>query len=494
MKYIRYHALFFFSLCLISCHSSNNGGKKVDSLFQLVPSSFTGIGFSNELVADDSLNILEYDYYYNGGGVAAADLNNDGLADLYFTGNQVSSRLYINKGNLRFEDVTVQAGVSTMNWATGVSVADVNADGLPDMYISFAGHLEGSRRKHKLFINKGNDSNGIPVFKDEAAEYGIADTSYTTQSCFFDYDKDGDPDLLLANHYRSRLNPNLPTDRRTKYIPESNPKLFRNEGGHFIDVSASAGLKEDGYALGIAISDVNMDGWPDMYMAKDFVFDDALYINNRNGTFTESARDYMQHTSRFSMGCDIADFNNDSYPDVLTLDMMPDDNQRQKLMNIAMNNDRFNLSLMLGYLPQYSRNMLQLNNGPDANGQYSFSEIGQLAGIYKTDWSWSPLFADFDNDGFKDLFISNGIPKDITNNDFISYRADAIQQASDRNSLIKQLMQSIEDLKPVEKSNCLFRNNGNMVFSDVSGEWGMNKKGFLMEQYMLISITMAIWI
>ena len=283
------------------------------------------------------------------------------------------------------------------------------------------------RRKHQLFINKGINTEGIPLFEEEAGKYGLADTSYTTQSCFFDFDRDGDLDLVMINHVQDKTNPNYPKPKTDAIRAPECPSLYRNDNGHFTEVSTVAGLKEKGYGLGICISDINQDGWPDIYITNDFSFDDALYINNKNGTFTESLQTYIQHTSRFSMGCDIADYNNDTYPDILTLDMFPDSSYRQKMMNGAMNNDRFNYSLSLGYTPQYSRNMLQLNNGPDANGQFTFSEIGQMAGIYMTDWSWGPLFADFDNDGWKDLFISNGIPLDVTNNDYILFRDNAIK-------------------------------------------------------------------
>jgi hypothetical protein len=461
-----------------SCKNIKQDTQAAATLFEYLPESKTGIDFQNKLSPNKDFNILEYDYYYNGGGVAAADFNNDGLTDLYFTGNQVSAKLYLNEGNFRFKDVTKDAGVNTINWATGIAVADINNDGWQDIYISYAGSLEGEKRRHQLFINNGAGADGIPHFTDEATAYGLADTSFTTQSAFFDYDRDGDLDLLLANHYRSKLNPNLPTNGRKKYIPESKAKLFRNDKGYFTDVTAGTGFNEDGYTLGVSISDINKDGWPDVYMAKDFVFDDALYINNKNGTFTESIKQCLQHTARFSMGCDVADFNNDALPDILTVDMMPDDNQRQKLMNIAMNNERFNLTLALGYMPQYSRNMLQLSNGPDANGVYSFSEIGQLAGVFKTDWSWSPLFADFDNDGWKDIFITNGIPKDITNNDFVTYRRDVLQNISDHQMLIQNLFSEVEKLEPVKKANFMFKNNGNLTFTDSTTDWGLTDKGF----------------
>ncbi|MBA4167880.1 MAG: VCBS repeat-containing protein, partial [Chitinophagaceae bacterium] len=421
---------------------------------------------------------MEYNYFFNGGGIAVADFNNDGLADLYFTGNQVSSKLYLNKGNFKFEDVTTEAGVQTDSWTTGVVAADVNNDGLPDLYVSCAGSKEAQKRKHKLFINKGENASHIPVFREEAGLYGLADTSYTTQSCFFDFDRDGDLDMCMINYKQDKTNPNLPKPKTVRSGEMVMTRLFRNDNGHFTEISAAAGIKDDGYGLGICVSDINNDGWPDIYISKDFIFDDALYINNKNGTFTESLKQYVSHTSRFAMGCDVADFNNDLYPDIVTVDMLPDSNYRQKMMNTAMNNDRFNYALSLGYLPQYSRNMLQMNNGPGPDGQYSFSEIGQLAGIEKTDWSWSPLFADLDNDGWKDLFITNGIPHDITNNDFISYRADAIRNTSSYASLKNDLLSQIGNLRPVEKSNFLFKNNRNLKFSDESKAWGFNCRSF----------------
>jgi len=453
--------------------------KKSKTLFEEIQASLSGITFNNKLSPTLNLNILDYNYFYNGGGVAAADFNNDGLTDLFFTGNKVSSTLYLNKGNFKFEDVTEKAGVSTKNWATGIAIADVNNDGLQDMYVSYAGYTTPSQRIHQLFINKGIDKSGTPNFKDEAAAFGLADTSYTTQSVFLDYDKDGDLDLLLANHYQDMTNPNYPKPISTDGNSSSNAKLYRNDNGLFTEVSKSAGFLSEGYSLGVVVSDINKDGWPDVYFSKDFTYDDALYINNKNGAFTESIKKYVQHTSRFSMGCDIADYNNDTYPDIFTADMMPDDNERQKLMNIAMNNDRFNYALSLGYLPQYSRNMLQLNNGPDAKGNYSFSEIGQLAGVYKTDWSWSTLFADLDNDGWKDLFISNGIPRDITNNDFITYRSQIVMDRSGISieEMKKDLLSQIEKLQPVDKPNYVFANNKDLTFSDKSEEWGLAKKG-----------------
>ncbi len=481
-KELNYHNLFIRNSFLFistvgifmffSCQE-----KKSYTLFELIPSSKTKIRFSNNLKPTFDHNILDYNYFYNGGGVAAADFNNDGLTDLYFTGNQVSSKLYLNKGNFLFEDITDQANVSTKNWATGVSVADINNDGLQDMFVSYAGYKDPLRRTHQFFINKGIGANGIPMFKDEAALMGLADTSYTSQSAFLDYDRDGDLDLFLVNHFQDLTNPNYPKKKRTDGASSSANILYRNDNGSFSNVSKQTGILEDGYSLSVALSDINQDGWIDIYVTNDFVFDDVLYLNNRNGTFTERIKEYIKHTSRFSMGCDIADFNNDSYPDIISADMLPDDNSRQKLMNIAMSNDRFNLTLDLGYMPQYSRNMLQVNNGPDANGHYSFSEIGQLAGVSRTDWSWSTLFADFDNDGWKDLFISNGIPQDITNNDFITYRDQQILTDKRDFKKMKTLMlEQIDKLKPVDKSDFIFKNNKDLTFSDKTTEWGLSAK------------------
>jgi len=472
--------IYFLGACtLFSCNSNKNNNLAASkTLFEYMQAEKTGITFQNKLIPDQDMNAVEYNYFYNGGGVAAEDFNKDGLTDLYFTGNQVSGRLYLNKGNFKFIDVTEKAGLKTENWGTGVAVADVNNDGLPDLYISYAGYSDLRRRKHQLFINKGINAAGVPVFAEEADKYGLADNSYTTQACFFDFDKDGDLDLAMINHTQDKTNPNFPMPKDGNIRAPESTQLYRNDNNHFTNISTLAGITEKGYALGICISDINKDGWTDLYVTNDFSFDDVLYINNTDGTFTESLDKYVQHTSRFTMGCDIADYNNDSYPDIYTLDMLPDSNKRQKMMNTAMNNDRFYYSLSLGYAPQYPRNMLQLNNGPDTKGHFSFSEIGQLAGVSMTDWSWAPLFADFDNDGWKDLFISNGIPLDITNNDFIVFRTKAIRNSRDYASLKKIVLGKIGTLKPVEKCNFIFKNQGNLRFTNHSQAWGMNKKGF----------------
>jgi hypothetical protein len=479
MKFLRkkYLLLGILFALLCSCKQAHEQETK-KTLFELIPSQKTGIYFKNTLKPDLDNNILEYDYFYNGGGVAAADFNNDGLTDLFFSGNQVAGKLFINKGNFKFEDVTAASGIQTSGWCTGVSVADVNGDGWPDMYVSHAGIAHSP---NQLFINSGKPQKGGGIkFIEKAKEYGLDYQGFSTQAAFLDYDRDGDLDMYLLNHFHEKKNPNYP---KTKIIDGSAPstdKLFRNNGNNtFTEVGKVSGITYEGFGLGMAIADLNHDNWPDIYVANDFAYDDLVYINNGDGTFTNKAQQYLKHTSRFAMGCDIADFNNDLLPDIYVVDMLPDDNKRQKLMSIGITNYVFNFSLQQGYLPQYSRNTLQLHNGLLPNGDISFSEIGQLAGVYKTDWSWSALFADLDNDGWKDLFVSNGIPKDITNMDFTMYRSGKVNQNSyDYNEVKKQLINQLEELEPVDKPNFVFGNNRDLTFSDKSQEWGLDKKGF----------------
>ncbi len=464
----------FYCVIISSCKDWKD--KEIKStLFESIPVEKTGITFENILKPNFENNILEYDYFYNGSGVGAADFNNDGLCDLFFTGNQVQGKLYINKGNFKFLDQTEQAGILTKGWGTGVSIADVNQDGWEDIYVCNAG-LNHSH--NQLFINLGKQADGSIKFIEKAKEYGIDYKGFSTQAAFFDYDKDGDLDLYLLIHFHSKLNPNYPKDKALDGSGPSNGKLFKNENGKFIEVSKQAGINTEGFGLGIAIADLNSDGWQDIYISNDFAYDDLIYINNKNGTFTESVKKLLSHTSRFSMGCDVADFNNDMLPDIFVADMLPYENKRQKLMSMGVTNNVFKFSLLQGYLPQYSRNVLQLNNGMQ-NGNISFSEIGQLAGVSKTDWSWSALFADLDNDGWKDLFISNGIPKDITNSDFTSYRSNEFsKQNYDYITIKKQLLEKLEGLESVDKPNFVYKNNSDLTFSDQSKNWGLDREGF----------------
>ncbi len=407
----KFYCLIISFCFAISCKTDEN-----HKLFTLLSPSQTGIKFKNILKETKEFNVLEYGYLYNGGGVSIGDLNNDGLADIYFTGNMVGSRLYINKGDFEFEEIAEKAGVFASGlWNTGTTFADVNADGFLDIYVCRSAAKDPSKRRNLLFIN-----NGDLTFTEKSAEYGIDDSGYSTQGAFFDYDKDGDLDLYVLNHSTQeyagfgQITASLKNKKNEAY----SDKLYKNENGKFFDVSEKAGLISNvlGFGLGVALSDLNNDGWPDIYVSNDYNEQDYLYVNNQDGTFTESLDKLIGHTSLFSMGSDIADINNDGFTDIMTLDMLPEGNQRQKMVSGPDNYDKYQLLVNSGFYNQTMRNMLQLNNGGT-----SFSEIGQLAGVSNTDWSWSSLFADFDNDSHKDLFITNGYKRDYTNMDFINY-------------------------------------------------------------------------
>ena len=437
-------------------------------LFQLLSSKQTGITFNNIINEDENLNVLSYEYLYNGGGVAVGDLNNDGLQDLVFTANQKPNKVYLNLGGMKFKDITKEAGLEGRKdaWKTGVTMADVNGDGLLDIYICYSGKLPEDARRNQLFINKGNLH-----FTDEAKQYGLDDPSYSTQASFFDYDNDGDLDMFLLNHNVKKID-NMELDKfRTEVDPYAGSKLFRNDGGHFTDVSKEAGIHQYPltFGLGIAIADVNKDGLPDIYVTNDYNEPDYCYINKGNGTFADDAKNCFRHESQFSMGVDIADFNNDALPDIVTLDMMPPDNHRQKSLQLQENYESFALMQSQDLHKQYMRNMLQLNNG---NG--TFSEIGQLAGVSNTDWSWCPLFADFDNDGNKDLFVTTGYLRDYTNKDFLRYWGDyKVKKAMDREPAL--LMDLIKAMPVTPFHNCMFKNNGNLTFTDEQKAWGFTK-------------------
>ena len=378
-----------------------NCEKKQNTLFSLKDPDDTGIHFNNLVTETDSFNILSYEYIYNGGGVGIADFNNDQKQDIFFTGNQVPNKLYLNQGNFKFKDISETANVNVSGrWNSGVAVVDINNDGWMDIYVCATTHPNPENRRNMLFVNQGADSNGQPAFKEMAAEYKIDYDGNSIAAAFFDYDRDGDLDLYILENQKLT---NAPTNYRAKIADGSaanNDRLFRNEGnGTFSDVTIQAGIIYEGYGLGLAVSDVNMDGWPDIYVSNDYLSNDLLYINNKNGTFTNKIAEFIGHQSQFSMGNDAADINNDAMPDLITLDMLPETNDRKKttIGNKSyltyIHNEKF------GYEYQYVRNMLHLNNGLNEN--IKFSEIGQLSGIYQTEWSWSPLFADFDNDGNK---------------------------------------------------------------------------------------------
>jgi len=456
-------ALIFTCLWAVSAFSQQ-------PLFKLLSTKETNIKFSNDINETESLNVLSYEYFYNGGGVAVGDINNDGLPDIFFTSNMGSNRLYLNQGHMKFKDITKEASPGMEGrsgaWKTGVTMADVNGDGLLDIYVCYSGKTDNDTRRNQLFINQGNNK-----FKEEAKEYGLDDPGYSTQAVFFDYDNDGDLDMFLLNHNVKKID-NMELARYRDQTDElASNKLFRNDGGHFTDVSKKAGIVQNPltFGLGVAIADLNKDGWPDIYVTNDYSEPDYLYINNHDGTFTEKSKQMFRHLSHFSMGVDIADFNNDGLPDVMTLDMLPEDNHRQKLLQLEENYESFALMQSQGLYKQYMRNMLQLNNGDG-----TFSEIGQLAGVSNTDWSWCPLIADFDNDGYKDIFISNGYLRDYTNKDFLRYWGDyKIKKAMAAEPFL--LMDLIKAMPSTKVPNYIFRNNHDLTFANKQKEWGLDE-------------------
>jgi len=466
-----------YILLIIYCISCSNGTHKK---FAEVPPSHSHITFKNQIKEDVEFNILNYEYLYNGGGVATGDLNNDGLTDIVFTGNMVSNKVYLNKGNLQFDDITDKAGLKgRQRWKTGVVMADVNGDGLLDIYVCYSGPGTDEERANELYINNGI-KNGLPSFSEEAKKYGLdAVGTYSTTASFFDMDNDGDLDMFLVNHADMFYNPFFNTDKlESARHPKFGNRLYRNDNGFFTDISEKANIKGSGlnFGLSVANSDVNNDGWTDIYVTNDYDESDFLYLNNKNGTFSEVLSKAAGHTSEFAMGSDIADYNNDGNPDVVVLDMLPEDNYRQKLLKGADSYDKYTLRVDKGFQHQQMRNTLQLNNGNNTNGIPVFSEVGQMAGIYKTDWSWAPLLADFDNDGWKDLFITNGIFKDITNLDFVKYTSGYSSNFIDKKGDKVEMWKLIQQMPSTKLNNYLFRNNQNLSFSDVSADWGLNKK------------------
>lgn len=463
--------LFFFS-----CKNSN-------TLFQPISSSSCGITFTNTITESDSINPIDVENIYNGGGVGIGDFNNDGLQDIYFTGNQVINKLYINKGNFKFEDVTNQANVrGEGKWARGISVIDINNDGWLDIYISETLKKDPQQRANLLYINLGANKNGVPVFKNMAKEYGLADTGQSTQAAFFDYDNDGDLDCYIATNqitkgrFTDQFRPIL-----TNGENPSTGRLYRNDWNNhlkhpvFTDVSKQAGIRTEGYSHSVNIADINNDGWKDIYITNDFITNDLLWINNHDGTFTNQLSKYFKHTSANAMGSDIVDINNDGLPDMIALDMNPEDNYRKKMMLNSNSYQRYLNSDYFGYNYQYVRNTLQLNcgNSLEENDLIShpvFTDIGFYAGIAQTDWSWTPVVADFDNDGFRDIIITNGYPKDVTDHDFIAFRngADAIATK-------QQIAKAIPQVKI---PNYAFHNNGDLTFSNESKSWGIEAPSF----------------
>ncbi|RYF77908.1 MAG: RNA-binding protein [Cytophagaceae bacterium] len=453
-------------------------GKK--PMFSLVSSDRSHLTFTNTITETDSFNVLNFEYIYNGGGVGIGDVNNDGLQDIFFTGNMVSSKLFLNKGELTFNDITGPANVGTTAWCTGVAMVDINQDGRLDIYVCTVHPDKNKSAANLLYINKGNNASGIPVFSEEAQKMGLADTSYSTQATFFDYDLDGDLDMYLVNNGLEDYNRNTAVGQKTDGTGRSLDKLFRNEGLQpnglptFTDVSRQAGINTEGWGLGVVTNDINRDGYPDLYITNDFLSNDLMYINNQDGTFTNKISQSLKHQEQNGMGVDMADLNNDGLNDIVAVDMLPDDNLRQKSMFSDINYDQFQTTLNRKYQPQYVRNTLQLNNGALANGLPTFSDVGQLAGIAATDWSWTPLLADFDNDGNRDILITNGYPKDVTNLDFSIYSKDASMFGT-KEAKLRNVTEATNKLEPIDKPDFLFQNKGNLVFTNVAPEWGLTE-------------------
>ncbi|MFC3416548.1 VCBS repeat-containing protein [Algoriphagus hitonicola] len=464
---------------LISCQKSAPEKKSrpetsSNALFQLVEPKVSGVTFINRIEESLNLNVLMYEYLYNGAGVAVGDLNGDGLDDLYFSANVSGPKLYLNQGNLKFKDITETANVQGIPgpWNTGVVFADVNGDGLLDIYQCRSGALPPEKRKNLLFINQGPDESGIPIFEEKGAEFGIDSSSPSTSASFFDFDRDGDLDLFLLNH-NTRSIQNQDVSRTIKLLKEKNEagsQLFENRNGVFVEVTSEAGISSSvfSYGLGISTVDVNMDGWPDIYIGNDYAMPDYLYINQKDGTFKDEIGQRLGHISNFSMGNDIADVNNDGLPDIFTLDMLPEDNYRQKLLMAPDNYEVFQLNLDKGWHHQYMRNMLHVNDGTG-----KFQEVGQFSGISNTDWSWSALFADFDNDGWKDLFVSNGYLRDYNNQDFLMYMENYVQ-TSGGNLKREDLLDLVKTMPSTGISNYVFRNNQNLQFENKTQDWGLD--------------------
>ncbi len=467
---------FFFLLLLVSCNTNQ------PALFVQRPASYTGIEFNNKVAENDSVNPLDLEFMYNGGGVAVGDFNKDGLPDLYFTASTTSNRLYLNRGNFKFKDVTTEAKVGGAGeWSNAASVVDINNDGLEDIYVSTTIKSAPQQRKNLFYINQGINSRGVPVFNEMAEEYGLADTSWSVQAAFFDYDNDGDLDMYLvttrlANRESTAFNSNI-----VKIDSSDIDKLYRNDWNPvlkhpvFTNVSKEAGINAPGFGLGINIADINNDGWKDVYVTNDFLGSDHLWINNKNGTFTDKVKRYFKHTSQNAMGNDIADINNDGLPDIISVDMNPEDNFRKK-KNMNTSNYFVSQNMMnLGFELQYVRNTLQLNMGPhllnnDSVAEPVFADISFCAGVAQTDWSWNASLADFDNDGYRDLIITNGYPRDVTDHDFAVFRNNASKLMS-KKELIRQIPQ-------IKIPNYAFRNKGDLRFDDVTKAWGFSKPSF----------------
>ena len=450
--------LIILSFVVLSCSEKPR--------FELLDPAKTGITFNNEVLETDSVHVLNFEYIYNGAGVGIVDLNNDGLQDIIFTANQVSPRIYLNKGKFRFIDITSSfEEIDNGQWYSGILFTDINNDGWKDIYLTCTAHPEAKKRKNRFYINQGLQENGTLRFIDKAEEYGLADDSYSVHAAFLDYDNDGDLDLYLLNNF---VTERLSASYRSKISDGSavsNDDFYRNNGdGTFSNVTLEAGILFEGFGLGLAVGDVNKDGYPDLYISNDYISNDLLYINQRDGTFQNEIASLMSYQTKSSMGNDMADINNDGFPDMFTLDMMPEYyHKKKKTINgfgyiYYINDEKY------AYEHQYLRNMMHLHNGM-LNGEIiPYSEVGQMMGIYHSEWSWSPLFADFDNDGDKDLLIANGYPRDMTDKDWTRYKAEVFGHVADHKHVI-------EKCPPSKMNNYAFENEGKYRFRNNAPEW-----------------------
>ena len=467
-------ALIVLLLVVMGC-----GDKSDRALFEILSERDTGVGFSNTITTSDSLNVRTDAYIYNGAGVAIGDIDNDGLPDIFFAGNMVSSRLYLNKGGMRFDDITRAAGVATTSWATGVTTIDINNDGYLDIYVSVSGPrwTRASGRANLLFVNNRNRT-----FTEAAAQYGIADTGFTTHSVFIDYDRDGCPDLFVLNNSPndfSRGNVASSPAGIHRATPDSYNALYRNTcKGKFEDVSVKAGiLRSPGYGLGVAVADLNRDGWPDIYVSNDIAPNDVLYVNNGNGTFSDRAAQWLKHASFAGMGVDIADYNNDGWPDILQVDMLPRDLRQRKQMSGLATYGSVLDARARGFRDDFTANSLQLSNGIAEDGDIIFSDVAHMAGVAATDWSWSPLFADFDNDGYKDIFISNGYPNAVIDFDYQTAMSGA-RRGPDSAAAQRAQKEIFDRLYTYDASNYFFRNARDLTFTDRTQAWGVERPSF----------------
>jgi enediyne biosynthesis protein E4 len=449
--------------------------------FTRLKASESGVDFANIITERDTQNILDMEFVYNGGGIGIGDLNGDGRDDLYFTGNQVENRLYLNEGNLRFKDVTKEAGVLKKNqyqWSSGVNIVDLNVDGKADIYVSNSVSPDSEQRRNLLFINQGNDASGIPKFVEMGRAYGLDDPSHSAHTQFFDCDNDGDLDAFIGVNFIDHQYPNQFVNRLSDGTAPTRDILLRNDWnealGHpvFTDISLQAGIVWAGYSHSSLVWDFNEDGWQDIYVANDYLSNDLLYINNKNGTFTNRIADIFKHQAMSAMGSDLGDVDNDGRPDVVVTEMQPWYNKRKKLFQGGSSYQMYLFNEQYKYEYQYTRNVLQRNAGIDpSNGLPRFSDIGLMAGVQETDWSWSPLLADFDNDGFRDLYVTNGFPRDVTDHDFAEFRKTITSTLTSK--------QELHDMIPqVKSSNFMFRNRGDMTFEDVSAKWGLDVPSF----------------